>query len=251
MKFIVCEDHSHLAEVVSDLIIDQVMTKPDSVICIPTGGTPIPAYQRLVEKSKNIDYSRVSFFNLDEYLDLAPTHEQSYQSFLKTHVLDPLGIALSQQHLLRSDSPDPILECLRNDAQIDYFGGFDLMLDGIGENGHIAFNEPSDHFESRTHIADISTSTRIANARFFDSLDEVPRQAISVGFEDIIKAKHLILMATGPKKALVIERLVSESTISCDFPISFLRMHPNVTLVLDKAACGRSIDVLVNRGQSL
>lgn len=250
MKFIVCEDHSHLAEVVSDLIIQQVTTKPDSVICIPTGGTPIPAYQRLIEKSKNLDFSRVSFFNLDEYLGLPPTHEQSYQSFLKKYVLDPLNIALSQQHLLRSDSPDPISECFRNDAQIDAFGGFDLMLDGIGENGHIAFNEPSDHFEARTHIAEISTSTRLANARFFNSLDEVPHQAISVGFEDIIKAKHLILMATGPRKALVIERLVSESTISCDFPISFLRMHPNVTIVLDKAACGRSLNVLINKGQS-
>ncbi len=251
MKFIVCEDHSHLAEVVSELIIQQVTRKPDSVLCIPTGGTPIPAYQRLVEKAKNIDFSRVSFFNLDEYLGLPPTHEQSYQSFLKTHVLNPLGISLVQQHLLSSDSPDPILECLRNDDLIDQFGGFDMMLDGIGENGHIAFNEPSDHFEARTHIAEISTSTRLANARFFNSLDEVPTQAISVGFEDIIKAKHLVLMATGPKKALVIERLVSESTISCDFPISFLRMHPNVTIVLDKAACGRSVDVLINKGQSL
>jgi glucosamine-6-phosphate deaminase len=159
-------------------------------------------------------------------------------------VLDPLGIQASHRHLLRSDNPNPQEECVRNNKEIDKIECFDLFMDGIGENGHIAFNEPSTYFEARTHIADISESTRIANARFFSSLDEVPQQALSVGFEDIMKSKMIILVATGTKKALVIKKLISETNITCDFPISFLRMHNNVTIVLDKLACGSCLDQL-------
>lgn len=248
MKFIICENPAELGEVVSELMFDQIRLNPTSNLCIPTGGTPIPAYQRLAQKVKtlNFDVSKVHFYNLDEYLGLPSHHEQSYQTFLSTQVLDPLEIQPSHRHLLRSDSLDAQAECTRNNVEIDAIGCFDLLMDGIGENGHIAFNEPSDHFEARTHIADISESTRIANARFFSSLNEVPHQAISVGFEDIMKSKMIILVATGAKKAPVINKLISETTINCDFPISFLRMHSNVIIVLDKLAYGSCLDQLTH-----
>jgi len=244
MKFIICENPAELGEVVSELILDQIRLNPTSKLCIPTGGTPIPVYQRLAQKVKTLhfDVSHAQFYNLDEYCGLPSQHTQSYQTFLSQQILDPLEIKPSHRHLLHSDNPDAQAECARNNVEIDAIGCFDLLMDGIGENGHIAFNEPSDHFEARTHIADISESTRIANARFFSSLDEVPHQAISVGFEDIMKSKMIILVATGVKKAPVIQKLISETTITCDFPISFLRMHSNVIIVLDKLACGSCLD---------
>lgn len=246
MKFIICENPAELGEIVSELILDQIRYNPSSKLCIPTGSTPIPAYQHLVQKVKALDFdiSHVHFYNLDEYLGLPRDHEQSYQTFLSQQVLDPLEIKASHRHLLRSDNPNPQEECIRNNKEIDEIKCFDLFMDGIGENGHIAFNEPATYFEARTHIADISESTRIANARFFSSLDEVPKQAISVGFEDIMKSKMIILVATGAKKAPVIKKLISETNITCDFPISFLRMHNNVTIVLDKLACGSCLDQL-------
>lgn len=244
MRTIVCRDAAELGERTASLIQDQIRQKKNAVLCLPTGSTPIPVYQALIGQVSryNLDTSQVECFNLDEYVGLPENHPQRYESFLSENILDPLLIAPEHRHLLDSTALDLRAECDRYNALIDHYGGFDLLMDGLGENGHVAFNEPSQQFEARTHVSDIALSTRLANARFFDHLDDVPQQALTIGFADILKARTMIVIASGPKKAEAIERFYTETLITPAFPLSFLRMHPNLIMVVDEAACGSVID---------
>lgn len=248
MKTLIVKDAVEMGEVVASLILNQIRQKPNSVLCLPTGSTPIPVYQTLIGKVERhgVSTDHLEIFHLDEYVGLPAYHSQRYATFLSENILDPLNILPEHRHLLISDAKDLAQECQRYDALIDHYGGFDLLMDGLGENGHIAFNEPAESFEARTHVSEVALSTRMANARFFDQLDDVPKLALTLGFADIIQAKTMIVIAAGQKKAPAVERFVTDTLITPAFPMSFLRMHPHLILVVDEAACGSVLNRLRN-----
>jgi glucosamine-6-phosphate deaminase len=235
MKLLVCENIEEFSEIAAKLIFDCIDHQRVSV-CLPTGSTPIPVYQKLITKIRDkTTISEVKFFNLDEYAGLNQNHHQSYAYFLNHHLYNHLPIDQDQLFLINGAN-DPEVECNRYNKLIDDIGRFDLVVDGIGTNGHIAFNEPAEHFTARTHINEISKSTLEANQRFFRLDEEMPQKAITLGFEDIMKAKKIILLATGPAKKEVIRRFLSDKKITTDFPISLLNMHPDLTLIIDREA---------------
>ncbi len=245
MKIIACQTLDDFKEKAAELIFDEINQK-ESSICLPTGSTPIPIYKTLIQKlNKHSDLSRVKFFNLDEYLGLEQSHHQSYAYFLRKNFYDHLNIDDEQLYLL-DGANDPQKECLRYNHLIEEIGRFDVVVDGIGSNGHIAFNEPSNYFIARTHISDIAESTISANSRFFSEHEVVPEKAITIGFEDIMKAKKIILLANGAHKYTAINRFLSETSITTQFPLSLLKMHPDLTIVLDEKALGHHFDYYAN-----
>jgi glucosamine-6-phosphate deaminase len=245
MRIIACKTSDEFKMKAAQLIFDEINHKQAS-ICLPTGSTPIPVYEQLIQLlEKQSDYSQVKFFNLDEYLGLAQDHHQSYAHFLNHHFYNHLNITQDQLYLI-DGANDPKKECHRYDQLIDEIGRFDVVVDGIGSNGHIAFNEPADYFIARTHVSDIAESTIEANRRFFNEHEHVPRQAITIGFADIFKAKKVILLANGEHKYPAIDRFLSDPLITTQFPLSLLKMHPDLTLVLDQDALGRHFDYFAN-----
>jgi glucosamine-6-phosphate deaminase len=239
MKLLVCENIEEFSTVAANLIYENIHHRK-AAICLPTGSTPIPVYAKLVEKMQDATaFSEVKFFNLDEYAGLEPSHPQSYAFFLNQHLYEHIPIRKDQLFLLNG-SNNPQEECKRYDTLIDEIGRFDLVVDGIGTNGHIAFNEPDDHFIPRTHISEISDSTLQANSRFFNADEIMPQHAITLGFEDIMKAKKVILLATGQSKKEVIHRFLTEKKITTQLPISLLNMHPDLTLIIDREAYSES-----------
>ena len=240
MKLLVCENIEEFSTVAANLIYENIHHRK-AAICLPTGSTPIPVYAKLVEKMQDATaFSEVKFFNLDEYAGLDPSHPQSYAYFLNQHLYDHIPIRKDQLFLLNG-SNNPQDECKRYDTLIDEIGRFDVVVDGIGTNGHIAFNEPDDHFIPRTHISEISDSTLQANSRFFNVDKVMPQHAITLGFEDIMKAKKVILLATGQSKKEVIRRFLTEKKITTQFPISLLNMHSDLTLIIDREAYSESV----------
>ncbi len=248
MRVIACENAHQLGDVASELILDLFVQNPEAACCLPTGSTPIPVYQALVEKirTSDIKLNELKFFNLDEYVGLGVHHNQSYAYFLFEHLFSQINVDSSQITLLNGLAADLDVECTRYNQLIDAIGNFDFVMDGIGVNGHIAFNEPAEFFIPRTHISAIAPSTIEANKRFFAQDETVPDQALTIGLEDIMKAKRFVLIATGANKKAVIERFFNEPEITTQFPMSFLRMHPNFTMILDKEACGSRYDYFRN-----
>ena len=245
MRIIACKTSEEFKIKAAQLIFDQINHKQAS-ICLPTGSTPIPVYEQLIQLlDEQSDYSNVKFFNLDEYLGLAQDHHQSYAYFLNEHLYRHLNLKQDQLYLL-DGANDPNKECFRYNQLIDDIGRFDVVVDGIGSNGHIAFNEPADYFIARTHVSDIAESTIEANRRFFLEHEVVPKQAITIGFEDIFKAKKVILLANGAHKYPAVDRFLSDDLITTQFPLSLLKMHPDLTLVLDQDALGRHFDYFAN-----
>lgn len=235
MKVIITKDYDHLSRVSSDVVIKLVHDKPDLAFCAPTGSTPIGMYKVLVEKAKlqEVDFSKTKVCNMDEYVGLAPTHDQSYNYFLRHHFLDHINFDQDNSVFVNALAFDKEEECRRYTKALDNLN-VDLAIDGIGLNGHLAFNEPADFQTARTHVADLSQNTIDANSRFFDDINDVPKQAYSIGLADLMMAKHLLILASGKHKAEVIARLFSDDLISTQFPVSFLKLHPNCTLVLDQ-----------------
>jgi glucosamine-6-phosphate deaminase len=240
MKLVICENIEEFSTVAANLIYENIYHRK-AAICLPTGSTPIPVYEKLVSMMQDDKaFAEVKFFNLDEYAGLDPSHHQSYAYFLNQHLYDHIPIRNDQLFLLNG-SHDPQDECKRYDTLIDEIGRFDIVVDGIGTNGHIAFNEPADYFTPRTYISEISASTLQANRKFFNADEIIPQLAITLGFEDIMKAKKVILLATGPSKKEVIHRFLTEKKISTQFPISLMNMHPDLTLIVDREAYTESL----------
>ena len=217
----------------------QVIRKPDSVIGLATGSTPIPTYQELINLCKGgvLDFSRVKSFNLDEYCNLPVGHECSYHSFMKENLFDHINIEAENTHVPDGNAKNPQEECARYDMAINRAGGIDVQILGIGRNGHIGFNEPADAFVYGCHIVNLTQSTIEANRRFFDSEKDVPRQAISLGVGSIMNARQVLLLATGEDKAEAIRKAICED-INPRTQASILRTHPDVIFLLDKAAAG-------------
>ena len=237
MKVIMFQDHTTLSHYAASQFIQQLRDKPDSVLGLATGSTPIEMYQQLIaaHQSGLISFQPVTAFNLDEYLGLAADHPESYARFMRQQLFDQVDIDPANTFIPDGLAADPIQAGLDYDEKIRAAGGIDLQVLGLGTNGHIGFNEPDDHLVRQTHVTPLTQATREANARFFDSIDEVPGQAITMGLGSIMQAKRIILMASGQAKAEAILATV-EGPVTTQVPASLLQLHPDVTVLIDQAA---------------
>ncbi|WP_203362883.1 glucosamine-6-phosphate deaminase [Bacillus sp. REN10] len=237
MKIVKVKDYEEMSQKAAELIVAEVKKNPQIVLGLATGSTPEGLYQRLIEdhQTNGTTYKEVTTFNLDEYIGLPKEDRNSYYTFMKTHLFDHIDVPVEQAHLPSGENEDLSAECEAYEALIHEAGGVDIQVLGIGGNGHIGFNEPGTSFDSLTHIIELDESTREANARFFNSLEEVPTQAITMGIQTIMAAKKIVLLASGSAKVEAISKLLSGEVTEA-FPASCLHQHPNVTVIVDEAA---------------
>ncbi|NLY65689.1 MAG: glucosamine-6-phosphate deaminase [Alcaligenaceae bacterium] len=235
--FYVLPNPQAIAEYVSDLLIAQIQKKNNAVLGLATGSTMEPVYEKLSKQvtHKNIDVSGLTTFNLDEYIGLGAEHPQSYRYFMQQHLFNRLAFARHRTFLPDGLCNDLTEQCEQYSNQIRQSGYIDLQLLGIGNNGHIGFNEPGTPFNSRTHVVTLSEQTRLDNSRFFDSMNEVPDKAITLGLQDIMESRQIILIATGVKKAEIMAELY-ESPVNEQLPASVIKSHPNAMILLDEQA---------------
>ena len=233
MKIIIGSEQE-IAQKAAQRYVELLAKKPDAVLGYATGSTPLGLYAELVRLNKagEIDYKNVTTFNLDEYAGLDGTHDQSYRYFMNTNLFNHVNIDLAKTHV---PSGLDIAAAADYDKQIEAAGGIDLQLLGIGNNGHIGFNEPFTPFGSRTHLVDLTESTREANKRFFASIDDVPTQAVTMGVRTVMNARGIILMAIGKAKAEIIAKTVN-GPVTEEVPASVLQLHPDVEVYLDYEA---------------
>jgi len=222
-------ESNQINETIANEIVALVNKNPKVVLGLATGSSPVGMYKKLIEayQAKKVSFKDVVTFNLDEYVGLEPTHDQSYHYFMFDNLFNHIDIKKENTHFA-NDYKD-------YDGEIAKFGGVELQVLGIGSNGHIAFNEPGTSFDSLTHVVTLTESTIKDNARFFASIDDVPKQAISMGLKSIMNAKRIVLIATGANKAKAIARLAA-GEYGEDLPVSILKNHPNCTIYVDKDA---------------
>ncbi len=243
MKIYVTEDYQAMSRKAANILSAQVILKPNSVLGLATGSTPVGMYKQLViwyEKG-DLDFAAVKTVNLDEYVGLEPTHEQSYHHYMQENLFDHVNINPANTNVPDGLAADPKAECAWYNQVIRQLGGIDLQVLGMGHNGHIGFNEPGNAFELETHVVDLSERTIEANARFFASADEVPRQAMTMGIKSIMMAKKILLMVSGEDKAEAVKRAFT-GPVTPQMPASILQLHPYVTLVGDKAALSKLVE---------
>ena len=232
MRVIETKSYAELSRKAANLISAQVLSKPDSVLGLATGSTPIGTYKQLIEwyEKGDLDFSEVKSINLDEYVGLTGDHDQSYRYFMNTNLFNHVNIDKSKTNVPSGVAEDLEAECARYDALIESMGGIDLQLLGIGHNGHIGFNEPADSFVAPTHVVELGETTINANARFFSSADEVPKKAVTMGIKAIMQAKKVLLIANGPDKKAIVEKALY-GPVTPEVPASILQLHPDLTVV--------------------
>lgn len=233
MRVIVCKDYDEVSNKAAELVEAQIILKPNSVLGLATGSTPIGMYEKLAKK--NIDFSAVKTFNLDEYYPISPTNPQSYKYFMEKNFFGKINIKEENVNIPSGEAKDISLECTEYDTKIKNSGGIDLQILGIGQNGHIGFNEPDANLCAGTHLTDLTQSTIAANSRFFDNENEVPKQAITMGISTILSAKKIILLACGASKNKVVSELL-KNKINTDVPATMLNVHSDVILICDEKA---------------
>lgn len=238
MKIISTKDYTQMSRAAANIISAQVILKPDSVLGLATGSSPIGAYQQLIKwyRKGDCDFSHVYTVNLDEYIGLNFEHKESYRRFMYDNFFSQINIDPANINIPNGCAPDLELECLRYDNILRKLGGIDLQLLGLGCNGHIGFNEPSPIFAKGTHIVDLSESTLQANERFFEGQEDIqPKKAITMGIFDIIQAERVLMVASGTNKAQAIKDAFF-GPITPEVPASILQFHKDFTLVADEAA---------------
>lgn len=237
MKVIILKDYNEICKKAAQLFAKQIKNKKNSVLGLATGRTPIGVYNELIRKFQKgeLDFSEVVTFNLDEYYGLSPEHPQSYHFFMWNTFFKHINIKKENIQLLKGNSENITEECKQYENLIKKSGGIDLQILGIGNNGHIGFNEPDISLHITTHLVNLTTETIRVNSRFFANIQEVPKQAITMGIGTIMRAKKIILLASGRKKALVIERTIN-GTVSTKIPATVLQLHNDVTLIIDHEA---------------
>ena len=239
MRIYKATDYNDMSRKAANIISAQIIMKPDCVLGLATGSSPVGTYKQLIEwyNKNDLDFSEVTSINLDEYKGLSPEDPQSYRYFMNTHLFDHVNIDKNRTFVPDGLATDPEKACAEYNANIIKQGGIDLQLLGIGRNGHIGFNEPGTSFDSVTHMIELKESTRQDNARlFFDGkIDEVPTHAITMGISNILQAKKVLLVACGENKAQPIKVLV-EGEKTTDVPASALQDHNDVVVIVDKAA---------------
>jgi len=237
MKVIITKTYEEMCQKAARIIAAQVTLKPDSVLGLATGSTPLGIYSELVKKHQQgeLDFSEVCTVNLDEYVGLSADNEQSYRYFMNHNLFDHINIPKKYTYVPKGMADDPLDECDDYELLIQQLGGVDLQLLGIGGNGHIGFNEPADHFTAETHLTDLTESTIEANSRFFENKDSVPKQAITMGIGTIMQARKILLVANGESKAKAIYETLF-GPVTPQVPASILRFHQDVTVIVDEAA---------------
>ncbi len=237
MQLIQAKDYDDMSRKAANIISAQVILKPNCVLGLATGSTPLGTYSNLIDwyKKGDLDFSQVSSVNLDEYRGLPADNDQSYRYFMKTNLFDQVNIDQSRTYVPNGMEPDSDKACRDHDNIINELGGIDLQLLGLGLNGHIGFNEPADEFPKGTHCVDLGGRRIIKKKRFFASIDEVPTQAYTMGIQSIMLAKKILIIASGANKAEIIAKAFL-GPVTPEVPASILQMHPDVTLVADEAA---------------
>ena len=240
MKIYKAKDYKDMSRKAANIISAQVIMKPNCVLGLATGSTPIGTYDQLVEwyNKGDLDFSEVTTVNLDEYKGLPRTNDQSYYYFMHQHLFDRVNIDPEGTNVPNGMEPDAEKECGRYEELIRSLGGVDLQLLGLGHNGHIGFNEPGEAFEKETHCVDLTESTIEANKRFFASADDVPKQAYTMGIKTIMQAKKILIVVNGENKADIVERAFF-GPVTPEVPASILQLHNDVTLVGDEAALAK------------
>jgi glucosamine-6-phosphate deaminase len=240
MEVIITKDYDDMSRVAAGVIADQIRTKPNSVLGLATGGTPVGTYKELIRRHKEgeLDFSKVVTFNLDEYIGLPKTHDQSYFYFMHENLFNHVNANPASVHVPDGMAKNPEAFCAWYEDEIDKAGGLDLQLLGIGSDGHIAFNEPGSSLGSRTRMKTLTEETIEDNARFFDKKEDVPRFAITMGVGTILEAKQLLLVANGEKKAETVRKFI-EGPITSQITASALQLHPDAIVVLDEPAASK------------
>ena len=235
MEFIIAESTEDMSRQAADRIASYVDADPSCVLGLATGTTPIGLYACLVEDcaAGKISFADVTTFNLDEYRGLDPEHDQSYRYFMKKHLFDHVDIDQARTHVPEGANPDADAVCAAYEEAIEAAGGIDLQL--LGPNGHIGFNEPEDTFPATTHCVDLTESTIQANSRLFDSIDDVPRQAYTMGIGTIMAARSVLVVVEGSHKAEIVKKAFF-GPVTPQVPASILQFHPNATVIVDPAA---------------
>ena len=237
MRIIIKKNYEQMSKQAALMIASQIRLQPDSVLGLATGSTPLGTYEHLIKmyEKDEIDFSGVTTFNLDEYYPISPTNPQSYHHYMKNNLFQQVNIKPNNYHLLDGTTDNVEKECRDYDEKIKLAGGIDLQLLGIGANGHIGFNEPADKLNVTTHLVKLKEETIEQNSRFFNRKEDVPRQALTMGISAILKAKRIILLASGKQKAEAIKQTVSQN-VTTRVPSSLLQTHPQFTLILDQEA---------------
>ena len=237
MRVYCAKDYNHASRVAANIISAQVIMKPDCVLGLATGSTPIGTYEELIRRYEqgDLDFSRVHSINLDEYRGLSPENDQSYRYFMNTHLFDKINIDKKNTYVPDGLEPDKEKACRDYEEIIRVHGGVDLQVLGLGHNGHIGFNEPGSVFEKETHCVTLSDTTREANARFFNSMDEVPTEAYTMGIGSIMQAKKIVVIVTGEGKREIVKKAF-QGPITPEVQASVLQLHNDVILVGDEAA---------------
>jgi len=240
MKLYRAKDYKDMSRKAANIISAQVIMKPDCVLGLATGSTPIGTYQQLIDwyKKGDLDFKDVKSANLDEYKGLPRDNDQSYYYFMYNNLFKDINIDLANTNIPNGMEPDAEKECLRYEKVIADLGGVDLQLLGLGHNGHIGFNEPDEAFGTITHCVNLTASTIEANKRFFEKEEDVPRQAYTMGIKTIMQAKKILLIVSGADKADILYRSLC-GPITPQVPASILQLHNDVTVVADEAALAK------------
>ncbi len=237
MEFIISDTYEEMSREAAQVVESVINDDPSCVLGLATGSTPIGMYACLTEdcKTGKVSFADVTTFNLDEYVGLAGTHDQSYRYFMDTNLFDHVNIDKARTNLPDGCASDLIAMCNAYEKAIDEAGGIDIQVLGLGHNGHIGFNEPADDFPVVTHPVSLTESTINANSRLFDSIEDVPREAVTMGIGTIMKARKVIVLANGSGKAEIVKRAFTGPVVP-QVPASVLQLHPHVTVVLDAEA---------------
>ena len=245
MKIYCMENYDEMSKKAAHIIAAKMILKPDCVLGLATGSTPIGTYKQLVawNEAGDIDFAQVKTVNLDEYKGLPEDNDQSYRYFMNDNLFNHVNIDKANTFVPNGLEPDSDKACADYNAIIKSMGGVDLQLLGLGHNGHIGFNEPSDEFKKETHCVDLTPSTIEANKRFFASEADVPRQAYTMGCQTIMNAKSILVVVSGEDKADIVAEAFA-GPVTPKVPASILQMHQDVTLVGDKAAMSKLMEIL-------
>ena len=237
MNVIITKNYEELSKVAAKEMAEVIKNNPSAILGLATGGSPIGMYKELIRMNKDgeIDFSTVTTVNLDEYVGLSGEHPQSYRYFMNDNLFNHINIDKKNTYVPNGLAKDVEEECKNYDSKIAQLGGTDVQLLGIGNNGHIAFNEPDEALVSGTHLTNLTEDTIKANARFFDSIDEVPKTALTMGLGGIMKSKKIIVIASGESKAEAVKAMVN-GKISTNMPASMLQMHRDVVVIVDEDA---------------
>ncbi|MBD7914326.1 glucosamine-6-phosphate deaminase [Clostridium sp. Sa3CUN1] len=237
MKVIVTKNYDELSKVAANEMANIIRNNPKAILGLATGGSPVGMYKELIKMNQlgEIDFSKVTTVNLDEYVGLSGDHPQSYRYFMNNTLFNHINIDKNNTYVPNGLAENIEEECKNYDAKIAELGGTDVQLLGIGNNGHIAFNEPDTSLVSGTHLTGLTDDTIKANARFFDTIDEVPKTALTMGLGGIMKSKKIIVIASGESKAEAVKGMVS-GKISTNMPASMLQMHRDVVVIVDEDA---------------